>query len=159
VWIDARSNVHPIHSVADGLEGFIELDLDQEGQVTRGVKPLGELTMPVARLSSGNRLEDRELYKRIDARRFPAIRGVLDEMEQSGESGEYRVAGDVAFRGVMRRCEDHMTLQMLDDRTIQLAGASTFDIRDFGMEPPRVLMLKVEPEVAVRVEIVAEREG
>ena len=38
------------------------------------------------------------------------------------------------------------------------AGESTFDIRDFGMEPPRILMLKVQPEVGVRVEIVAERE-
>jgi len=27
------------------------------------------------------------------------------------------------------------------------------------MQPPRILMLKVEPEVGVRVEIVAEREG
>ena len=32
-------------------------------------------------------------------------------------------------------------------------------IRDFGMEPPRILMLRVEPEVVVRVEIVAVREG
>jgi hypothetical protein len=42
---------------------------------------------------------------------------------------------------------------------VTLAGRSTFDIRDFGMEPPRILMLKVQPEVAVRVEIVAEKES
>jgi hypothetical protein len=34
-----------------------------------------------------------------------------------------------------------------------------FDVRDFGMEPPRMLFLRVEPEVAVRVEIIAEREA
>ena len=32
-----------------------------------------------------------------------------------------------------------------------------FDIREFGMEPPRILMLKVEPEVTVRVEILPRR--
>ena len=36
---------------------------------------------------------------------------------------------------------------------------AVFDIRDFGMEPPRILMLKVQPEVTVRVEIVAEKES
>jgi hypothetical protein len=41
---------------------------------------------------------------------------------------------------------------------LRLEGRSTFDIRDFGMDPPRILMLRVHPEVAVRVEIVAERE-
>ena len=46
----------------------------------------------------------------------------------------------------------------MDERTIRLAGASRFDIRDFGMEPPKVLLLKVEPEVEVRVEIFAVKD-
>ena len=40
-----------------------------------------------------------------------------------------------------------MSIRSVDDQTIQLAGQSRFDIREFGMEPPRMLMLKVEPEV------------
>jgi hypothetical protein len=40
-----------------------------------------------------------------------------------------------------------------------LDGKSHFDIREFGMEPPRMLMLKVEPEVDIRVEIIAVREA
>ncbi len=51
-----------------------------------------------------------------------------------------------------------MTLRQLDDRTISLTGSSRFDIRDFGMQPPRVLLLKVEPEVDVKVEAVAVRD-
>jgi hypothetical protein len=45
------------------------------------------------------------------------------------------------------------------DERIRLTGRSSFDVRDFGMEPPRILMLKVEPQVEVKVEIVAERVG
>ncbi len=60
---------------------------------------------------------------------------------------------------MVRSYQDEMTLNVVDDHTIQLEGESTFDIRDFGMEPPRILMLRVEPEVEVRVEIVATREG
>ena len=33
VWIDARSNVHPIHSTTDGLEGYVDLELSAEGNV------------------------------------------------------------------------------------------------------------------------------
>jgi hypothetical protein len=51
-----------------------------------------------------------------------------------------------------------MTVENIDDSTIGMSGESTFDIRDFGMEPPRILLLKVQPDVVVRVEIVAEEE-
>lgn len=159
VWIDARSSVHPIHSSTDGLEGTIELDMDPDGHVDLATKPVATLSLAVTRLSSGNRMEDRELHKRIDAKRFPTIEGVLDEMERSDDSGGYRVSGDVTFRGVSRHHEDQMTVASVDDHTIQLAGTSRFDIRDFGMEPPRILILKVEPEVDVRVEILAQKEA
>ena len=52
-----------------------------------------------------------------------------------------------------------MVIRRLDDRTISLEGSSRFDIREFGMQPPRVLMLKVEPEVDIRVEIIAEEQA
>jgi hypothetical protein len=51
-----------------------------------------------------------------------------------------------------------MTIEPTDDLTLQLAGQATFDIRDFGMEPPRVLMFKVDPEVSVRIDVVATRD-
>ena len=65
------------------------------------------------------------------------------------------VGGDIEFRGVTRSYEDEMTLVALDDHTVQLEGERTFDIRDFGMEPPKILTLRVYPEVKVRVVIVA----
>jgi polyisoprenoid-binding protein YceI len=155
VWIDARSNVHPIHSTSDGLEGWVELSPDGTGGLDPAVTPAGSLRLPVSRLSSGNRLEDRELHKRIDARRFPTIDGVLTAMAPDGPAGAFRVSGDLTFRGVTRRCEDRMTVRVVDHRTVELAGSSTFDIRDFGMQPPRILLLRVEPTVEVRVAIVA----
>jgi hypothetical protein len=155
VWIDARSNVHPIHSTSDGLEGWVDLAPDGDGGIDLAASPAGTLRLPVKRLSSGNWLEDRELHKRIDAQQHPTIHGVLTGIEPDDGDGSFRVSGDLTFRGVTRRCEDRMTVRVVDDRTVELAGQSTFDIRDFGMEPPRILMLRVEPEVVVRVEITA----
>jgi hypothetical protein len=51
-----------------------------------------------------------------------------------------------------------MTLTAPDARSVRLDGQQTFDMRDFGMNPPRILTLRVHPEVTVRVAIVASRE-
>jgi polyisoprenoid-binding protein YceI len=80
-------------------------------------------------------------------------------MEQDGDDSTYRVTGEITFRGVSRPHEDVMIIRSVDDQTISLEGASRFDIREFGMEPPKVFMLKVEPEVDIRVEIVAVKEA
>ena len=104
---------------------------------------------PVERLWSGNRLEDRELQARD--RRAPVSRrstACSPSMRDDGHRRPLpRVSGDLTFRGVtntLRGRDDH---HAVDDGTLRLEGASTFDIRDFGMEPPRILMLRVEPDV------------
>ncbi|MCU1428316.1 MAG: hypothetical protein JWL83_2316 [Actinomycetia bacterium] len=158
VFIGARSSLHPINTRTDGLEGFLELTMGTDGAIDLSVSPNGRLSLPVERLSSGNTLEDREMRRRIDARRYPMIHGDLVEIERAGDDGQYRVRGDLMFKGVTKRYEDGMTITPLDDRTLRLEGESTFDVREFGMEPPRILMLKVQPHVNVRVEIFAERE-
>jgi polyisoprenoid-binding protein YceI len=158
VWIDARSSVHPIHSQTDGLEGWIELGISRAGRVDVGAAPRGHLELAVDRLRSGNPFEDRELKRRIDARRYPTIAGDLTAMEQTEEAGRYRVEGDVTFMGVTRRYTDELVVERVDARTLRLTGGSSFDIRDHGLEPPRILMLRVEPVVRVRVEIIAEHD-
>jgi len=153
VWIDARSSLHPIHSQTDGLEGW--LDADPEAHRVTG----GEVALPVERLSSGNPLYDREMRRRVDVRRYPSISGRLTAMVPTGQDGRYRVRGEVTFRGVGRDYEDEMELRVRDDGDIEVEGQRVFDIRDFGLEPPRILALRVYPDVSVRVSIVAARDG
>ena len=54
--------------------------------------------------------------------------------------------------------EDGMHIVAKEDLVV-LEGEHVFDVRDFGMEPPRIMMLKVHPEVSVRIEITAKRAG
>jgi polyisoprenoid-binding protein YceI len=112
----------------------------------------GELALSVDRLTSGNALYDRELKRRIDARRFPTITGRITSFGATESSGRFMVGGDLSFHGHTRNFEHDMAIEV-HDSTIELRGDYVFDIREFDMKPPSMLMLKVYPEVAVRVEL------
>jgi polyisoprenoid-binding protein YceI len=133
------------------------VDLLEDGRVDVQAPAKARLSLAVDKLSSGNRLEDRELKRRIDARRFPSIDGELGELRGGVTDGRYVARGDLTFRGVTNTYEDEIEIAQVDDRTLSLVGEHTFDIRDFGMDPPKILMFRVEPDVKVRVEIQAEK--
>jgi hypothetical protein len=156
IW--ARSSLHDIETTTEGLRGALDLEMRAGGRLDLKAQPRATISLPVDRLKSGNPLEDRELRRRIDARRFPTIDGALVEVQPTSVEGKYHVRGDITFRGVTRSYASVVTAIAVDDRTLRIEGESTFDVRDFGLEPPKILMLKVEPEVRVRVEIVAERD-
>ena len=143
VWIDARSNrpPHPLeHRRARRLRGA---RLRSEGRVDLEHAPAGKLSLPVSRLSSGNRMEDREMQKRIDARRYPTIDGVLDGIERSTATTPPTRSAATSLSGEwtdLTRTDDDQSGRRRDDRARREVP---FDIREFGMEPPRVLLLKV----------------
>lgn len=158
VLIDAKSSLHPIHTRTDGLGGYLDMEVVGGTGVDLQSSPKAKLSLAVERLKSGNAFEDRELRRRIDARRFPTIDGELTELRETGTDGRYLARGDLTFRGVTNTYEDEIGITHVDNRTLKVEGEHTFDIRDFGMEPPRILMLRVAPDVSVRVEIIAEKE-
>jgi polyisoprenoid-binding protein YceI len=157
VWIEARSSVHPIHSRAQGLTGWIDLAVTDAGVLDLELPVSAHVEFPVSNLRSSNPLEERELRRRIDARRHPTIDGDLTGIERLGP-GRYRIGGDVTFMGQRRPHTDEMSVGFTDDGELVFEGESTFDVRDFGLDPPKILVLKVEPLVRVRVEIVAAGE-
>ena len=147
--------MHPIHAETDGLVGWIRGRFAPgPGQATIEA---GQVEIPLAALSSANALYDAELRRRIDVRRYPTALGVLSEWMPTPDPGTYRVRGTVTFRGVTRPVENTMTLSMESAAAIVLSGSCVLDIRDFGMTPPRLLALRVYPEVTVRVAITGRR--
>ena len=86
VLIDAKSSLHPIHTRTDGLEGYLDMEVLGGGRVNLHSSAEAKLSFPVDRLKSGNPLEDRELKRRIDARRYPTIDGELSELRETGRT-------------------------------------------------------------------------
>jgi polyisoprenoid-binding protein YceI len=144
--------VHAIHGRATELSGTVEVDV-VDGRA--GSAFAGHLEVPVKRLRSGNPLNDAELQRRVDVRRYPTIVGEVRSAAPLGDDGRFRVEGDVTFHGVTRAVTGELHVAVDGDRLI-IEGEHVFDIREYGVKPPRILMLRVEPEVTVRIRLVAE---
>lgn len=114
----------------------------------------GRVEVPVSSLRSGNPLEDAELQRRVDARRFPTIVGEVRNAIAL-EPGRFRVEGDLTFHGVTRAVTGELHLELDGDR-LRIDGEQVFDVREFGIKPPRILMLRVEPDVRVHILLVAD---
>ena len=152
VWVSGRSSLHPINTETRGITGWFEAATRSDGSLDLDQSVAGELELEVERLTSGNQLYDRELRRRIDARRHPTIGGRLTGIVQDGPHPNYEVTGEVTFHGKTRTFGHGMRITV-DDEGIALTGEDVFDIRQFGMKPPSMLMVRVYPEITVRVEL------
>ena len=155
--VSGRSSLHPIDTETRGITGWIEVSPSNDGALDLAAPVAGELELAVNRLTSGNHLYDRELRRRINARRYPTIGARLVGVAPSAGKGTYLVTGDVTFHGRTLTFEHDMAIRF-DRDEVTLSGADVFDIRQFGMEPPSMLMIRVYPEISVRLELLGLKE-
>lgn len=158
IWVSGRSSLHPINTETRGVSGWFEASAQPDGSLDLEQPVSGELQLAVAKLTSGNQLYDHELRRRIDARRYPIIEGQVTEVEADGSHPRYLVTGDILFHGKSRTFQHGMHIE-LGEQDVSLTGEYVFDVREFGMKPPSMLMIRVYPEIEVRVELYGTRSG
>ena len=155
ILVRARSNVGPIEFGTTRLWGSIEapapgpssLEFDD---VTASIE------VEVADLTSGNALYDAELRRRVDARIFPRAIVELDEAHALGYGDSIGVGGRLTFHGVTRVVSGLVRVVWPNERLLVVTGEQTIDIRDFDIETPTMLMLKIYPDVQVYLHLEAE---
>ncbi|MGH7687047.1 MAG: YceI family protein [Candidatus Dormibacteria bacterium] len=156
VDIGLRVNLHPSHITATGVRGTIECELDDHGRPDLERPYSAELTLPVDAISSGIGLQDREMRRRMGASRYPVItaRVVHGEPGADGD-GSFRATAKLTIHGQTREVTGEVRFS-LSDSTVQADAQAVINIKDFGIDPPRLIVLRVEPDVDVRAHIVAE---
>jgi YceI-like domain len=152
ITVSGRSSLHPIDSEAHGITGWFESDVRSDGSLDLSVPAAGHLELTVDRLTSGNRLYDRELRRRIQAAVFPTINGRLRRITATDRPRIYMVSGEISFHGSTRTFEHELRIEVAE-HGVEMTGEYVFDIRQFGMEPPSLLMIRVYPEIRVRINL------
>lgn len=132
-----------------------------EAEVAEGVVRLGlptHIELEVERLASGHALIDGDLQRRLEARKFRHIKGDLRAATPL-DGSRVRLEGELTLHGVSRPLTVEATIAVQGPDLVEVEGEKTIDMRDFGLTPPRFLMLSVEPTVKVRAHLVARRAG
>jgi PadR family transcriptional regulator, regulatory protein PadR len=155
VLIEARSTVGPITFGAIGIVGWIETTVG-DGALEPGEHTRAHLEIALERLASGNRLYDAELLRRIEARRHPLVTLDLDAVSPIGPPERFALVGSIEFHGVRRQLQGTVVASMPNPRTLAIRGEHGFDIRDFGISSPTVLMFRIYPDVMVKLQLEAE---
>ena len=158
VKVGLRVNLHPSHIDANALSGFIECEVDEQGK-PRLDQPYGaELTLPVEAIKSGNGIQDREMRRRFDVSRYPTITATVTRGEALEGEGRYRAVAQLTMHGQTREITGDVQLGV-NGTTMSIDGQQVINVKEFGIDPPRLIILKVEPDVDLQVHIVAERES
>ncbi len=157
IWADARSSLHPISLETSGLEGFLEMTI-VDGHLDTNAPVSGSVELDASLLKTGNGLYDRELERKLEMRKYPRVRGRVISVKALDTGTTYRVQGELSLRGQTSAVQGDVRMRIVDATTVEFQGEQTIDIRNFGLEPPKFLMLKVYPDVKVRGLVIAQLE-
>jgi hypothetical protein len=151
VLIECRSNVGPISFATTDISGYLEASITRD-LIASDPRPIAQLALDLRTLRSGNSFYDAELARRIDVRTFPVTTVVLRSM-RAGTSGRYLVDGEVTLHGETVTIEGSVQARLAADGSCSIVGEHVFDIRDFRIPTPSVLMFRIFPDVRVRMQI------
>jgi polyisoprenoid-binding protein YceI len=154
VLIEARSSVGPITFGAVGVSGHLEAAV-HDGAVQAESVRSAHLEIEVGQLRSGNALYDAELLRRIDARRHPTVSLELQTCRPAGGAGRYHVDGEITFHGSTRLLDGTVGVSVGAGGKLVVSGEQVIDIRDFDIDSPTVLMLRIYPDVVVQLQVEA----
>jgi polyisoprenoid-binding protein YceI len=157
IWADARSSLHPISLETTGLEGVLEMTI-VDGHLDTNAPVSGNVELDASLLKTGNGLYDRELERKLEMRKYSRVRGRVISAKALDSANTYRVQGELSLHGQTGGVQGDVRMRIIDDTTVEFQGEQTIDIRNFGLEPPKFLMLKVYPDVKVRGLVIAQLE-
>jgi DNA-binding PadR family transcriptional regulator len=155
ILVDVRSSVGPISFGALGVRGWVDAAVPDGAVRLARAGVAAQVRLAVEDLRCGNSLYDAELLRRIDARQYPWVTVELRGCTPLGPTNRCRVAGDVTFHGVTRSAEGTVSAEVGPDGRLVVDGEQAFDIRDFDLDSPTVLMLRIYPDVRVRLHVEA----
>jgi YceI-like domain len=154
--VDARSTLHAVRATASGITGYVVAAWSADGSFALAPAPVMHVEFALEGVHSGNALQDREMLKMVDARRFPKVAADLRSAELLAPPNRYKAVGDITLAGRVRTYGGEFTISS-DGDAVNVDGDLTVDIRDFGLRPPSLLVLKVDPVLRVRLRFLARK--
>jgi polyisoprenoid-binding protein YceI len=145
IMIEARSTAGRITFGTNAITGGLQVAAF-DGGLLMTPTPRARVTVDLTKLRSGNALYDVELAQRLALRRFPEATVVLENAKLAG--ARFQIGGTVTLHGQTREMIGSVSAEPLADGWV-VTGEQLFDIRDFEIPVPSLLMLRIFPDVRV----------
>lgn len=133
----------PYTGVSDQLKGTYNT---QSGEV--------EFTLTLETLKTDKKLRDKHMYDALETSEHPeaTFKGKVDQSFDPKQEGEQKISlkGTFTIHGESQELEIPGTLTVKGD-DIKFTANWSINITDYGIEPPKVLSIKVEPEHTLSV--------
>lgn len=165
VWLVGDSSLHTYSSTAHQLKVDFTFSPDKSiaQQLESGAPSALEVVIPVAEMRSGKDGLDKNLQKALRAAEFPKITFQMNDykVQPSTSSnqewlvtatGILEVAGakkEMALDGIIKKKEGE----------IQIQGKKDLLMTDFGVKPPKILVIKTSNEVTVYYDLRLDEKG
>jgi polyisoprenoid-binding protein YceI len=154
VELSADSSVHPIHGDIRNLRGEATVDVADGKLVPAGASAWIEAD--TEELQTGKKLEDIALRKQIEVKKYPTVRYEVRSVD--GGPDTFKVTGAFTFHGVTQEFVEEVKAS-IDGGKLQVEAEHQFDIRDFGVQPFKILTMRIHPEVNLKVHLVGAEAG
>ncbi len=154
VELHANSSVHPINGEIHDVRGEATVEVTDGALDPSGAT--GYIEADVEHLKSGKKLEDMALRKQVEAKKYPTVRYEVRSVE--GGPDRFKVTGAFTFHGVTQEFTEDVAARV-DGGTLHVETEHTFDITQFGVQPFKILNMKIYPEVRLVLRLVGKEVG
>jgi polyisoprenoid-binding protein YceI len=153
VGFDAESTLHDFSGATSDVSGWVEARLSDPAAGGRG-----RVVVRAATLRTGIDRRDAEMRERLDVERHPELRFdwtgfELEHLERATATLRGHALGTLTIRGVGRAVRVPVQVEVDPERQLRLTAELALKMSDFGVDPPRLLFVRVKDEVKVRVSL------
>ena len=159
LWIDGTSTLRDFQCKAPALTVAIDAADDAVPALLAAEKAFRSVRFDVAvdRMDCANGTMNGHMLKALKVKENPVISFRLDtyELSRSGDVTKGVLSGKLEIGGVEKAIVLPVELKSASDSALRVTGSTEINMRDFGLEPPSLMLgtLKVRERVKVSFDL------
>lgn len=150
VGFEGHSTLHDFEGRSSDLSGELRIDVEHPERLAGGI-----VTLRATSLDTDNGGRDSNMRDHLEVESFPTIEYHLDRARGTlaDGAGHLALSGRFTIHGVTRRHDLEVDVEPLDGGALSVRGRTPLRMTDFGIKPPRVMVVTVEDEVEAWIDI------
>jgi len=165
LWLTGDSSLHAYKSTASDVKIEFKFSENKSAyqQLSSGQLQSLNVEIPIKSMHSGKDGLDKNMQKALKAEQYPQIVFRMEKYEVTPSTIQaqqwlIKTTGMLAIAGVEKQVELNGTLSE-EETGARIQGTKDLLMTDFGVKPPKILVIKTSNEVRVHYDLRLNAEG